>query len=188
MRKLVYYVAATLDSYIAGPNGEYDFLLFEGEGRDAILAEYPETMPTPARAAFGLTDTPNRHFDTVIMGRGTYEPGLRAGMTSPYAHLEQYVVSTTLQTTDPGINVVQEDPADTVRKLKSHPGKDIWLAGGGKLASALLPEIDQLVIKRNPLVIGSGIPLFAGPFNPTTFLPVSTRSFDSGLRIETYTR
>lgn len=47
MRKLVYYVAATLDSYIAGPNGEYDFLLFEGEGRDAILAEYPETMPTP---------------------------------------------------------------------------------------------------------------------------------------------
>ncbi|WP_330352722.1 dihydrofolate reductase family protein [Streptomyces chartreusis] len=145
-------------------------------------------MPTPARAAFGLTDTPNRHFDTVIMGRGTYEPGLRAGMTSSYAHLEQYVVSTTLQTTDPGINVVREDPADTVRKLKSHPGKDIWLAGGGKLASALLPEIDQLVIKRNPLVIGSGIPLFAGPFNPTTFLPVSTRSFDSGLRIETYTR
>ncbi|WP_420075919.1 hypothetical protein ACOAKG_04090 [Streptomyces sp. JL3001] len=89
MRRLVYYVAATLDSYIAGPNGEYDFLLFEGEGRDAILAEYPETMPTPARAAFGLTDTPNRHFDTVIMGRGTYEPGLRAGMTSPHAHPSQ---------------------------------------------------------------------------------------------------
>jgi hypothetical protein len=81
----------------AGPDGEFDFFPFEGEAAQAILAEYPETMPVQARGPLGIADAANRHFDTVIMGRGTYEPGLKAGIAGPYPHLRQYVVATTHQ-------------------------------------------------------------------------------------------
>ncbi|MFJ2193531.1 dihydrofolate reductase family protein [Kitasatospora sp. NPDC087861] len=188
MRKLTYYVAASLDGYIAAPDGSCDFLPFEGEVREAILAEYPETIPTHARGPFGLTATLHRHFDTVIMGRGTYEPALEIGITSPYAHLEQYIVSRTLTSTDPAVEIVADDPAALVRDLKTRDGMGIWLAGGGKLAAALRDEIDELVIKRNPVVIGTGIPLFDGPFAPTGFLPTACRDFESGVSIVTYAR
>ncbi|MFI1567173.1 dihydrofolate reductase family protein [Streptomyces sp. NPDC020490] len=188
MRTLTYYVAATLDGYIAGPDGSYDFLPFEGEVREAVLAEYPETMPVHVRGPFGLTDTPHRHFDTVIMGRGTYEPALKAGITSPYAHLEQYVVSRTLTSADPSVRIVPHDPAALVRDLKKRDGKGIWLAGGGKLAAALRDEMDELIVKRSPVVIGTGIPLFDGPFAPG-FVPTACRRFDdSGVSIVTYRR
>ncbi|WP_369147001.1 dihydrofolate reductase family protein [Streptomyces sp. R44] len=182
MRKLTYYIAATLDGYIAGPDGQYDFFPFEGEEAAAILADFPETMPTPTRDPLGIADRAPERFDTVIMGRATYEPGLKLGWTSPYAHLKQYVVSRTLTSPDPAVTVV-DDPVALVRELKEQDGLDIWLCGGGKLAAALRDEIDLLIIKRNPIVIGSGIPLFDGPFTPTNFVPVGTRSFDSGFAI-----
>ncbi|WP_327351438.1 dihydrofolate reductase family protein [Streptomyces sp. NBC_01304] len=188
MRKLTYYVAATLDGYIAGPNGEFDFFPFEGEEAAAILADFPETMPTPARGPWGVADRPAERFDTVIMGRGAYEPGFKMGLTSPYAHLRQYVVSRTLVAPDPAVTVVDSDPVALVRELKKQDGMGIWLSGGGTLAAVLREEIDELIIKRNPMILGSGIPLFQGPFTPTTFKPTSTRSFDSGLTITTYTR
>ncbi|MGW7823494.1 dihydrofolate reductase family protein [Streptomyces puniciscabiei] len=188
MRKLTYYVAASLDGYIAAPDGSYDFLPFEGEVREAILAEYPETMPVHVRGPLGLTGVPHRHFDTVVMGRGTYEPALRAGITSPYAHLRQYVVSRTLTPADPEVEIVTGDPAELVRGLKEQDGMGIWLAGGGRLAAALREEIDELVIKYNPVVIGAGIPLFDGEFAPTAFVRSARRDFDSGVSIVTYTR
>lgn len=187
MRALTYYVAATLDGYIAGPEGEFDFFPFEGGLMEAVLADYPETMPVHARGPLGLTDVPNRRFDTVVMGRGTYEPALKAGITSPYSHLEQYVVSSALRVEDPDVQVVS-DPVALVRELKLRDGMGIWLAGGGKLAAALRDEIDELVIKRNPIVIGSGISLFEGPFTPTPFVPAWSRELDGGVRIEGYTR
>ncbi|MEU7011359.1 dihydrofolate reductase family protein [Streptomyces sp. NPDC046332] len=182
MRKLIYYISATLDGYIAGPEGQYDFLPFEGEEAAAILADFPETMPTPAREPFGVADRAAQRFDTVIMGRATYDPGLKAGLTSPYAHLTQYVVSRSLVSPDPAVTVV-EDPVALVRELKAQDGMDIWLCGGGRLAAVLRDEIDELIIKRHPILIGSGIPLFDGPFTPTRFAPVATRSFDSGFAI-----
>ncbi|MCX4819894.1 dihydrofolate reductase family protein [Streptomyces sp. NBC_01142] len=188
MRKLTYYIAATLDGYIAGPDGQYGFLPFEGEEAAAILAEFPETMPTPARQPYGVADRAPERFDTVIMGRGTYDPGFKAGLTSPYAHLKQYVVSRTLTSPDPAITVVDDNPAALVRELKKQDGMGIWLCGGGKLAAALRDEIDELIIKRHPITIGSGIPLFDGPFTPTNFAPVATRSFDSGLTITTFSK
>ena len=187
MRTLTYYVAATLDGHIAGPDGEFDFFPFEGELMQTVLAEYPETMPVHARGPLGLTEVPNRRFDTVVMGRGTYEPALKAGISNPYPHLEQYVVSSTLQVDDPDVQVVT-DPIALVRELKRREGMGIWLAGGGKLAATLRDEIDELVIKRNPIVIGSGISLFEGPFTPTHFLSAWSRELDGGVRIEGYTR
>ena len=188
MRKLSYYVAATLDGYILGPDGQLDFFLFEGDVKEAIVTDYPETMPIQARGPLGLMSTPNKHFDTVIMGRGFYEPGRKLGITSPYPHLKQYVVSRSLVADDPDITVVTDDPAGLVRELKQQAGMDIWLCGGGTVAAALRDEIDELIVKRNPIVIGSGASLFNGPFGPTSFTPAATRDFDSGVNITTYTR
>ncbi|WP_405603327.1 dihydrofolate reductase family protein [Streptomyces sp. NBC_01410] len=187
MRKLTYYVAATVDGYIAGPDGQFDFFPFGGEDLAALVADFPETMPTPARGPLGIADRAAERFDTVVMGRATYEVGLKDGLTSPYDHLKQYVISSTLTSPDPAVNVV-DDPGALVRELKKQDGMGIWLCGGGKLAGALRDEIDELIIKRNPIVIGSGIPLFDGPFTPTNFTPVTARSFDSGLTITTFSK
>ncbi|WP_455353343.1 dihydrofolate reductase family protein [Streptomyces sp. SYSU K217416] len=81
------------------------------------------------------------------------------------------------------MTVVDGDPVALVRELKKQDGMGIWLCGGGKLAAALRDEIDELIIKRHPTVIGSGVPLFDGPFTLTNFTPAATRTFDSGLTI-----
>ncbi|GGR91800.1 MULTISPECIES: dihydrofolate reductase family protein [Streptomyces] len=191
MRKLVYYVAVTLDGRIAGPGGEYDFFPAGDEQQATAYSGwantlYPETVPTAHRAAVGLGDAPNRHFDTVVMGLGAYRPALDAGITSPYAHLRQYVVSSTLAPdTDPAVTVVPGDPLGLVRALKREEGSglDIWLCGGGKLAGALLPEIDELVIKNYPVVAGAGIPAFDGAFDPTVFEVAERTAFPNGVTL-----
>ncbi|MEU6006622.1 dihydrofolate reductase family protein [Streptomyces sp. NPDC047453] len=196
MRKLVYYVGVTLDGRIAGPGGEYDFFPAGDEQQTAAYFSwtntlYPDTVPTAHRAAVGLTDVPNRHFDTVVMGLGTYRPAFDAGITSPYAHLRQYVVSSTLKPdTDPAVTVVPGDPLALVRELKRQEdtGLDIWLCGGGKLAGALLPEIDELVVKNYPVVAGAGIPAFDGAFNPTVFQVAERTAFPNGVTLTHLTR
>ncbi|MEV4244498.1 hypothetical protein AB0J63_13910 [Streptosporangium canum] len=123
------------------------------------------------------------------MGRGTYEPAPAANVTSPYAHMRQYVVSTTLgEITDPSVELVTGDPIDLVRRLTAEEtGKDVWLAGGGTLA-ALLPEIDELIIKSYPVVAGADISALSGEFRPTLFTPTQTETFSSGARVTRFTR
>ena len=188
MRKLTYYIATSLDGFIAGPDGQFDFFGFEGDFAAAILAEFPETLPGPARAPLGIADVPNQRFDTVVMGRGTYEPGLAAGLTSPYPQLRQYVFSRTLVGADPDVDIVDGDPVGFVRKLKLGTGLGIWLCGGGKLAAQLRDEIDELILKINPLVLGAGIPLFAGEFRPAHLRLAETRTFATGTIMATYAR
>ena len=192
MRELVYYVAVTLDGFIAGPDGGDPsgtscFPLHQ-DLLDFIVAEYPETLPGPARQAMGI-DAPGTHFDTALQGRATYEIGLAAGVTNAYPHLRTLVFSTTMgQSPDPTVELVASDPLETVRALKAEDGLDIWIVGGGKLAHALLPEIDRLVLKQNPSVIGSGIPLFDGPFQPQQLRPTDLRELDSGVRVLSFDR
>ncbi|MDI9899917.1 dihydrofolate reductase family protein [Rhodococcus sp. IEGM 1409] len=184
MRKLVYYVGASLDGYIAGPGGEFDFYPVSEQITAWICDRYPDTVPTHVRPSLGVEGAPNKVFDTVIMGRGSYEPGLTAGVTSPFAHLRQFVVSTTLpDTEDPAVTLVRTDPLALVRSLKEEEGQDIWLCGGGTLAGELLPEIDELVIKRYPVVAGAGIPMIRGNFEPTLFTPTAAESLSDGASI-----
>ena len=80
-------------------------------------------------------------------------------------------------------------PIGLVRRLKAEPGAGIWLAGGGRLAGALLPEIDQLVLKRYPIVLGAGIPVIAaGSAHPRHFTVTDEQPLGVGATITTYTR
>lgn len=186
MRKLVYFVASTLDGFIGGPDGGVEFFPIGGPHQDDFNERFPEHLPTHVRAAWGI-DAPNKHWDTVLMGRRTYDPGLLAGITSPYAHLRQIVFSRSLgPVDDPAVEVVSGDPVEVVRELKSQPGMGIWLCGGGQLADRLMPEIDELVLKLYPLVVGSGTPLFASEFHPHAFVMTDHRSYDSGVALMSY--
>ncbi|WP_067794050.1 dihydrofolate reductase family protein [Actinomadura formosensis] len=189
MRKLVYYVGVSIDGYIAGPGGEFDFYPLGDDMAAWINERYPETIPTHVRPHFGLEGAPNKRFDTLVMGLGTYRPALDINVTSPYAHLRQYVVSTTLdEIADPGVELVRE-PLDVVRELKAEDGDmDIWLAGGGRLAGALLPEIDELIVKSYPVVAGDGISAFSGGFRPTRFAPAERKPFGNGAQVTWFTR
>ncbi|ACU37116.1 dihydrofolate reductase family protein [Actinosynnema pretiosum subsp. pretiosum] len=188
MRKLVYFIAASIDGVIAGPEGEYDFYPTAEPMVEHLRAEYPETTPTHVRPLVGMPlDTPNKRYDTVLMGRGSYQPALDAGVTSPYAHLRQHVVSRSLpETADPAVTLVRADPVGLVRDLKREDGLDVWLCGGADLAGQLLPEIDELVVKTYPVVAGGGTPLFRAGFAPRAFTPVDVRAFDHGGVVTTY--
>lgn len=191
MRRLVYYVATTLDGYIAGPDGGdpsgAEYFPLTPDVIQFIVEQYPETLPGPARAAMNI-EGPGKVFDTVLEGRTSYEIGLTAGLTDAYPHLRHLVFSTTLESQNPAVEIVRNNSLDRVRALKSEEGKDLWLVGGGTLAHSLLPEIDRLIIKQNRSVIGSGIPIFNGPFQSHMFQPVDETLLDSGMRVLTYDR
>jgi len=191
MRKLVYYVATTLDGYIASPEGGdpsgEEFFPLSADLINFIVENYPETLPGAAREAMGITG-PGRAFDTIIEGRASYEVGLAAGVTDAYPHLRHLVFSTTLESQDPAVEIVRSDGLDRIRQLKKETGKDLWLVGGGKLAHSLLPEIDRLILKLNASIIGAGIPLFDGAFNVQMFRPVDQAELESGVRLLTYDR
>lgn len=190
MRKLVYYVAVSLDGYIAGPQGEFDFYPMCEDMTAWTTEHYPETVPTHIRELVGLPiDTPNKAWDTLVMGRGTYEPGLAAGTDSPYNHMKQYVFSSTLAPVDnPQVVVVDTDPVELVRRLKKEEGLDIWLCGGGNLAGQLIDEVDRLIIKSYPVIAGDGVRAFAGTFEPTQFRVTRRQEFSNGAQIGWFDR
>jgi dihydrofolate reductase len=141
-RRVRYQVAASLDGYIAGPQGEYDWIVMDPDIDFAALAA---------------------QFDTYLMGRNTYEMMRRDGHTVDGA---VYVFSRTLRQRDhPGVTIVASEPEGTVLELKTRPGKDIWLWGGGRLFHSLLELglVNRVEIAVVPALLGAGIPLLPGP-------------------------
>jgi dihydrofolate reductase len=183
MRMLTYFVAISADGFIAEPDGSADRFPVVGSHIDAMAVELPETLPAAAREHFGLTGA--GRFDTVLEGRATHQIGLDAGVPDAYPHLRHLVFSTTLETVDPMIELVSTAPLTRVRELKAESGMGIWLCGGGRLATALLPEIDEFVLKVNPVLFGHGIPLLAEQAGVELEL-VASRPFDSGVVWNTY--
>jgi len=180
MRKLVYFVASTIDGYIAGPAGQFDFFPMQGDHIMAQANELAETLPKHVRELLGVSITEPR-FDTVIMGRGTYEPGLAAGFKDPYAPLNTVVFSRRLPARDGRVRITADEPLAVVRQLKEQAGKDIWLCGGGALAGQLLPEIDEIIVKVNPVVACDGVRVLQGSFQPRTLALRHRRAFESGV-------
>ena len=188
MRKLVYFISLSLDGFIAGPEDEVDFFDGSDEYMQRMVNDYADLMPDHARVQLGLSEQPLSRFDTVVMGRRTYEPALTMGISSPYSHLRQLVFSRTLVSADPAVQVVASDPLDTIRSLKSEDSTmDIYLAGGGQLAAVLRPEIDELIIKRYPVIVGSGLRAFAHGYAPIQFAMVDNLTFASGNSITRFT-
>jgi len=188
LRELIYYIASTLDGFIAEADGAFDRFPWDDEYVAYLQSTFPETFPVHLRVDDSVREN-NRRFDAVLMGRKTYEVGLREGISSPYPTLDQYVFSRTLQpVSDGSVELVRSDAAATVRTLKQDEGLAIWLCGGAELAGALLAEnlIDRLIVKLNPVIFGTGIPLFAGVANTPRIVLDEHKAFASGQLILNY--
>lgn len=171
MRKVIYLVAASLDGKIARPDHSFDCFLPEGEH----VADYLEMLQTS--------------FDDVLMGRRTYEAGLRAGVTDPYPHLKSYVFTTAMkESPNERVLLVPGKAIEFVEALKSQPGRDIYLCGGAELASTLLEAklIDEIVVKLNPLLIGEGISLFSRVARPLDLELLQSKIYENGVLLLTY--
>ncbi|SCK08096.1 dihydrofolate reductase family protein [Streptomyces sp. WMMB 322] len=192
MRKLTYFVAVSIDGFIGGPDGDGRFFTeyVDEEFLEYLKAEFPETMPTHGRRMLGIDDLENRQFDTVVQGRASYDLALEIDVTSPYAHLRQYVASRTVEKSpDPAVEIISEDLTGRIRALKEEEGPlGVYLCGGSRLAGELVDEIDELVLKTYPLVLGSGMPLFASGFGFRRFALESVRTFGNGAVVSRYSR
>jgi len=170
MRKLSYYIASTVDGFISHADGSLEGFLMEGDH----AKDFFESLQA---------------YDTVLMGRETYDLGRKFGVTNPYPAMEQYVFSRTLkESPDPAVKLVSENAAGLVRELKSGQGKDIWLCGGANLATQLFAEglIDEVIVKTNPVVFGSGKPLFTGRVKLTALELVDKKFFNNGVVVLRY--
>lgn len=193
MRKLTYFIACSIDGFIGAPDGDAQaFMPFVDEEyfEDFLKAEYPETLPTHGRRPLGIDDLENRNFDTIIQGRASYDLALDLGVTSPYAHLREYVASRSLkESPDPHVEIVADDVVGKIRELKAEDGEfGIYLCGGSQLAGVLIDEVDELVIKTYPVVLGSGMPMFGSGFDVSEFALDQLRVFKNGVVVRTYSR
>lgn len=192
MRKLTYFVACSIDGFIGDESGDASFMypFVDEQFLEFLKTEYPETISTGGRRALGLDDLPNRRFDTVVQGRASYEVALKEGITSPYAHLREYVASRTLEESpDPHVEIIAADLVARVRELKAEDGeRGIYLCGGSLLAGELRDEIDELVVKTYPIVLGTGMPMFGSGFDVSEFLLDELRPFKNGVLVRTYSR
>lgn len=186
MRELKYYIACTVDRFIARSDGSFDFFPMEGEHLADLLESFPETVPAHLREALGIRGD-NKWFDVVLMGRRTYEVGLKVGVTNPYPQMKQYLFSRTMkESLDENVELVSGDAVALVRELKKQTGKDIWLCGGGDLATTLFPEIDEIIMKLNPILLGEGIPLFSGVVKLTAVELIDSKIYSNGFMLLRY--
>lgn len=189
MRTLTYYVACSVDGFIAHLDGSHGGFSQDSDYFAELFATFPETVPTHLREVMGVHGE-NRWFDVVLMGRKTYEIGLQDGVTSPYSHLKQYLFSRSLQhSPDAAVELVSDNAVEVVTALKQEPGQGIWLCGGANLASTLFAHdlIDQLILKVNPFLMGTGIPLFAGTISQTALELGDRQIYDNGVVLLHYT-
>jgi len=169
MRELKYYVACTIDGFICREDGSFDCFMREGLKEGEHVTDYLDSF---------------KSFDVVLMGRKTYEVGLKAGVTNPYPTMASYVFSRTMkESPDKRVTLVSENAADVVRELKNEPGKDIYLCGGGDFAATLLAEglIDEIILKLNPILLGSGIPLFSRNIHLTNLELARSKVYGNGV-------
>ncbi|HWW22820.1 MAG TPA: dihydrofolate reductase family protein [Edaphobacter sp.] len=163
MRKIRYGVAMSLDGYIAGPNGEADWIAIDP---DVNFAEMWA------------------QFDTLLMGRRTYEAAIvRLGKVS-FQGMKTFVVSRTLKQADhPEVIILSELNQGWMETLRAQNGKDIWLMGGGELFHSLLQmdAVDTVEVHIIPVLLGGGVPLLPPSAQQTKLTLSSHKIYRSGL-------
>ena len=164
MRKVILGLAISLDSFIEGPNGEYDWCFTDQD--------------------YGLNEFFKR-VDTVFIGRKSYEMsfGAEDGAGFEFPKMKEYVFSNTLKQVKEGVTVVSGDIKAEVEKIKKEDGKDIWLFGGGSLTTSLmsLGLVDEFWLSVHPIILGEGKPLFHGLKDRTYLKLVETKVYETGL-------
>lgn len=144
-RKLVLYIASSLDGYIATDEHNLDWLFaVEGEGDNGYTTFYESV-------------------DTVLIGRVTYDWIIEHEKGDfPYKGKECYVFSRTKKDDDEHVNFICEDVVQFSKDIKNKNGKNIWLVGGGNLLNTFINEkfVDELIVTITPVLLGKGIPLF----------------------------
>lgn len=166
MRKIVLYIATSIDGFIARSNGEIDWLsVVEEPGNDYGYSEFLKTI------------------DTTLMGNKTYQQVLTFG-EFPYKDKTNYVYTRNPSLhQDPYAQFIHEDIATHVGRIKQQPGSDIWLIGGAQLNREVYDAglIDEMIISIIPVAIGAGIPLFGHASKEHHFTLAESQSFASGL-------
>jgi dihydrofolate reductase len=168
MRKLILSVAVSLDGFIEGPNGEYDWCFID---KDYNFAEF-----------FG-------RIDTVFVGRKTYEMAAEMeGGPEGFPKFKEYVFSTTLDKVKGGATLIKGNIKTEVEKIKNEAGKGIWLFGGAGLTTSLmnLGLVDELSLAVYPILLGGGKPLFSNLKDRTQLKLVACKPFSTGLVLLTY--
>jgi dihydrofolate reductase len=170
MRKVVLGVGISLDGYLARPDGAVDFLFMP---KDYSMGPFFKTI------------------DTALMGRKTYEVAMKMGGPPPGSKMAMYVFSRSLPPGERQAMIfVDCSPAELVSRLRKHPGKDIWLMGGGELARDFLQAdlVDELYIGVVPVLIGDGLPLFPAGFPQREFELLENKTYSKGLIALKYKR
>ncbi len=162
MRRIRYRVATSLDGYIAGPDGEIDWITMDPDiNFNQIFSQ----------------------FDTLLVGRRTFDEMVKAGRPSTPG-MRTIVFSSTLRAADyPDFTIVSQDHGDVVAPLKAKPGKDIWLFGGGSLFRSLAEDglVDTVEIAIMPVVLGGGTPLLPAPAKRINMSLTSHKIYKSGI-------
>jgi dihydrofolate reductase len=162
MPKIRYCVAMSLDGYIAGPNGEADWIVIEPEFNFAELWA---------------------QFDTLLMGRRTYEAAVARLGESSMQGMKIAVASRTMRQEDhPKITLISEFTRASIQTLRAQSSKDIWLFGGGELFCLLLRmrEVDTIEVSVIPVMLGGGVALLPPPAQQTKLKLTSHKIYRSG--------
>lgn len=162
MRRICYAVAMSLDGYVAGPNGESDWIIMDPE------------------IDFGALMS---RFDTVLMGRKTFEAAQAYGGGAS-SGTKSVVVSSTLRPEDyPGVTIIKDNLKEKIARLRAESGKDVWLFGGGVLFRSLLDAglVDTVEVGIIPVLLGGGIPLLASPAKQTKLKLTRHKVYKTGI-------
>jgi len=161
MREIILNLCTSLDSYIEGPNGEFDWCFTD---QDYSMTAFLDRI------------------DTIFLGRKSYEQ-LERDAPDAFSNKKKIVFSNSLKNEDNDLQIISSDIEKEVKEIINSPGKDIWLFGGASLTASMinLNLVDELMISVHPLILGKGKPLFSDIETRKKLKLKDTKTFSTGL-------